>query len=909
MAINEEIAKAFGAHGLWRTRIQQAIDSCDCEHTPDDVSRDDKCVFGRWLYGPELPASVRGSSDYKAVVSIHADFHQAAGEALRKALKGDREAATADLQGRFAEVSERLSAALVHWQREAATECAGYRAGLWRRLCFFWRGQVWLRIWSTIAIPSIVVLCTVAYVDLKQADTIHEMAQLERVVDVIRDTSAAVHELQKERGLSSAVAVKAEDRLVNDLKRQTAVTQAQQRTLQSAVGALAAELPPALAVRLHTAENAFSGIDALRPRIAGGTATWVDVLATFGSAIDSLLAAAEEASALASSREILNPLGSLSNLSRAKEYAGKERAAGIAALTAGVLGEQTRRRLIELASLQSERLNGFAAGITEDQRRAFAELLRDVSGPHERLRDFLMEDDLESVKVDAWFAAATARIDRMRIMEERLIGDIGATAQEIRAATWREVILFNSLILGFSTLGSIFVFFLTRGVTVPINRLTRSMRRLAGGDSSVVVPAIDMADEIGEMARAVLVFQQQAQTVEQMTAEREEQRIKADGDRRRSLMVMADNIEGQTSAVVAHVAAETMRILDTAERMAEGAQHMEQNAQVVASAAQVSLANAQAVAGAAEQLSASIREIASQVARSKQVVGEAVDAAEEASVTVDELSQAMVAIDQVVSVIVTIASQTNLLALNATIEAARAGDVGKGFAVVAQEVKNLANQTAREAADISGRIATIKSMAERVTAAITGTVAGIERVEEISGSIAASVEEQDAATKEIARNVHQSAESAQEVANHIGDVAAQAAMTGTQAAEMERMTDAMAAKVTELGLVLTQVVRTTAPEVDRRTAQRLAIQAPAKVVSGGKEYHGQVSDVSVRGACILGLPRVKLEGMGTLVLDGLTVQFTVVAHQDGVLRLRFDPSVGNQVEAWLSQRTDSALAA
>ena len=75
-----------------------------------------------------------------------------------------------------------------------------------------------------------------------------------------------------------------------------------------------------------------------------------------------------------------------------------------------------------------------------------------------------------------------------------------------------------------------------------------------------------------------------------------------------------------------------------------------------------------------------------------------------ANTTVSKLGESSAEIGQVVKVITSIAEQTNLLALNATIEAARAGESGKGFAVVANEVKELANQTAKATDEISSKI-------------------------------------------------------------------------------------------------------------------------------------------------------------------------------------------------------------
>jgi hypothetical protein len=124
MGLNEEIAKAFGAHGAWKTRIAQAIDSGQSEYKPEEVAVDNRCAFGKWLHDPALTAEVRGSDDYRSVLDLHAEFHRAAGATMARALDGDRAGAHADLTGGgFARASGLLATAMVRWQRNAATDC------------------------------------------------------------------------------------------------------------------------------------------------------------------------------------------------------------------------------------------------------------------------------------------------------------------------------------------------------------------------------------------------------------------------------------------------------------------------------------------------------------------------------------------------------------------------------------------------------------------------------------------------------------------------------------------------------------------------------------------------------------------------------------------------------------------
>src|SRR3954462_11980433 len=306
--------------------------------------------------------------------------------------------------------------------------------------------------------------------------------------------------------------------------------------------------------------------------------------------------------------------------------------------------------------------------------------------------------------------------------------------------------------------------FIARAIAGALDRVRRTAERLAEGDLTQAT-GVDQGDEVGGMAAA--------------------------------LDTARENLRGVLSTVVSSadaVAASSEELSASSAQISASAEETSAQSGVVAGAAEEVSRSVQTVAAGAEQMGASIREIASNAAEASEVAAKAVTAAATTTATVAKLGESSAEIGNVVKVITSIAEQTNLLALNATIEAARAGEAGKGFAVVANEVKELAQETAKATEDIARGVEAIQADTTNAVTAIAEISSIIARINDYQTTIASAVEEQTATTQEMSRSVQEAAGGTGQIAENITSVSTAAdsttqALTQTRTAvdELSRM--------------------------------------------------------------------------------------------------------------------------
>jgi methyl-accepting chemotaxis protein len=505
------------------------------------------------------------------------------------------------------------------------------------------------------------------------------------------------------------------------------------------------------------------------------------------------------------------------------EYAGRERAAlgdivsrgvSIDATVAAALAEHRGRLEQSWSLMEAYGARDFANPIV---LAAMASTRAEFFGTFEGVRQNVYAAGAASktypVTGEQWVSAATRGIDSLLALSTAVGQAASQYTQKVEDDGRQGVMVSITVLVLATLLGATAFWIVVYRVTKPIQSLTDTMSRLAGGDLDATIGSADRRDEIGQMARAVEVFrdaglenrrleaaaEESRAVTERERLEREAQKAKEAQELQQAMDALGtglnhlangnvghridnpfagalDKLRADFNDSVAKLEQALRSVGDNAAAISAGSGQIRAAADDLAKRTEIQAASVEQTAAAVEQITATVRDSSKRASEAGGMVTKTRDQAQRSSHIVAQAVNAMGQIEassreinNIITVIDDIAFQTNLLALNAGVEAARAGEAGRGFAVVAHEVRELAQRSATAAQEIKSLI-TASSEQVRSGVALVGetgkalnTIA--TEVEEINQHVTAIVEaarEQATSLSEINSAVSQMDQSAQQ---------------------------------------------------------------------------------------------------------------------------------------------------
>lgn len=595
-------------------------------------------------------------------------------------------------------------------------------------------------------------------------------------IDVSAVMGELIGALQAERG-ASGVVINSQGQRFTDRLRQLRLSSDQQL----------ARFQQYRQPEVQQLQQRFGELSALRQQVDSFALTANQSAERYTVLIRALMDFNQQLEANLSHLAMARQLNVLNQFIEMKERAGRERAIlGLAFSRDSFTPELLARFTNNLGAFYAFEEN-FLKALSNSQLQRLRSLQADTSFAEvSRLQQLAFTVPLgDSLGMDdgAWFDLSTRRINQMATFERELSADI-ANQAAVFAQQARRSLFGLAAVIGLAlTAVCLLAIGISRNIRAAVTEIARVMTALAARDltqrssysgrdefGSISQHTNQLADELQEVVQEIGSATTQVATAAEQCSTVTLQNSQGVQQQQRDTELVATAMH-EMSATVKNVASSTAEAATLSEQVQQNAtvgQHkLQQTIHLI------------------EQLAAQVSDTAS---------------------VIDQVKQESNAISSVLDVIRGIAEQTNLLALNAAIEAARAGEQGRGFAVVADEVRTLAQRTAKSTGDIQRMIEGLQQGSERASTAMqrslqqvadgtanvneTGRILhqvllGIAGINDQNIQIASAAEQQST----VAEQINQKVLSISEVAVQSSAGAGQTAMTSRELAGLAGQLD------------------------------------------------------------------------------------------------------------------------